>query len=85
MLEGVVPFPPEFAARYQEQGYWEGRSITKVFTDVFARFADRTALIAHAAAGGPFTNDGNPLNDGNLVISDKVKVTLDISAIKQSS
>ncbi len=45
MLEGVVPFPPEFAARYQAQGYWEGRSIAEVFTDVFARFAERTALI----------------------------------------
>jgi 2,3-dihydroxybenzoate-AMP ligase len=45
MLEGVVPFPPEFAARYQEQGYWEGRSIAEVFTDIFARFADRIALI----------------------------------------
>src|SRR5260370_19708178 len=45
MLEGVVPFPPEFVARYQEQGYWEGRSIAEVFTDVFARFANRSALI----------------------------------------
>ena len=23
MLEGVVPFPPEFAARYRGEGYWE--------------------------------------------------------------
>ena len=23
ILEGVVPFPPEFATRYREKGYWE--------------------------------------------------------------
>ena len=46
MLDGVVPFPPEFVARYRARGYWEDRSLAAVFDDVFARFAERVALVA---------------------------------------
>ena len=46
MLEGVVPFPPEFAVRYRQKGYWEDRSITSVFDEVFRAHADRTAIVA---------------------------------------
>jgi 2,3-dihydroxybenzoate-AMP ligase len=45
MLEGVVPFPPDYAARYRAAGYWEDRSLRDEFAAVFARFADRVALI----------------------------------------
>lgn len=45
MLEGVVRFPPEFAARYRARGYWEDRSLRDVFADVFAKYADRVAII----------------------------------------
>ena len=45
-LDGVVPFPPDFVARYRAKGYWEDRSLAGVFRDVFATFADRPALIA---------------------------------------
>jgi 2,3-dihydroxybenzoate-AMP ligase len=45
MLEGVVPFPPEFAKRYRAKGYWLDQSIAAEFDVVFKRFADRTALI----------------------------------------
>jgi 2,3-dihydroxybenzoate-AMP ligase len=45
MLEGFVPFPPEFAQRYREKGYWQDRTLAQEFADVFAKFADRTALI----------------------------------------
>ncbi len=45
MLEGVVPFPPEFAKRYRERGYWQDKSIAAEFAVVLERFADRTALI----------------------------------------
>ncbi|MFN0305098.1 MAG: (2,3-dihydroxybenzoyl)adenylate synthase [Burkholderiales bacterium] len=45
MLEGVVPFPPEFAKRYRERGYWQDQSIAAEFAVVFERFADRIALI----------------------------------------
>jgi 2,3-dihydroxybenzoate-AMP ligase len=45
MLEGVVPFPPEFAARYRERGYWEDRSIADQLRERFVRYADRVAVI----------------------------------------
>jgi 2,3-dihydroxybenzoate-AMP ligase len=45
MLDGVVPFPREFAQRYRERGYWRDRSLAEEFADVFRRHRDRTALI----------------------------------------
>ena len=36
MLDGVVRFPPEFAARYRAKGYWEDRSLRDVFDDLFS-------------------------------------------------
>jgi len=45
MLEGVVPFPPEFARRYRSRGYWADKSLAQEFGVVFRRFAERTALI----------------------------------------
>jgi 2,3-dihydroxybenzoate-AMP ligase len=45
MLEGVVRFPPDFAARYRARGYWEDRSIAETFSEVFAQYADRVAII----------------------------------------
>jgi 2,3-dihydroxybenzoate-AMP ligase len=45
MLEGVVRFPPEFAARYRAKGYWQDRSIADTFAEAFAKFADRIAVI----------------------------------------
>jgi 2,3-dihydroxybenzoate---[aryl-carrier protein] ligase len=45
MLDGVVPFPPEFAARYRAKGYWRDKSLAQEFELVFKRFADRIALI----------------------------------------
>jgi 2,3-dihydroxybenzoate-AMP ligase len=45
MLEGVVPFPPEYAQRYRERGYWVDKSLAQEFADVFKRYADRVAII----------------------------------------
>ena len=45
MLQGFVPFPPEFAARYREKGYWRDQSLAQEFDVVYQRFADRTVLI----------------------------------------
>jgi 2,3-dihydroxybenzoate-AMP ligase len=52
MLDGVTPFPPEFAARYRERGYWADRPLFDGFRDAFAVHADRVALID---ADGPVT------------------------------
>jgi 2,3-dihydroxybenzoate-AMP ligase len=45
MLEGVVPFPHEFARRYRERGYWADKSLAEEFKIVFERYANRVALI----------------------------------------
>ena len=45
MLEGVVPFPPEFAERYRDKGYWRDRSIAQEFVPIFERYASRVAVI----------------------------------------
>jgi 2,3-dihydroxybenzoate-AMP ligase len=45
MLDGYVGFPPEFAAKYREKGYWQDRSLRDQFADnVFTPFADRVAV-----------------------------------------
>lgn len=49
MLEGVVPFPPEFAASYRAKGLWEDRSLRSVFTELCGKYADRVAIIDHDA------------------------------------
>ncbi len=45
MLDGVVRFPPEFAARYRAKGYWEDRSLRDTFDEAFKRYAGRVAII----------------------------------------
>src|ERR1700719_1443480 len=45
MLQGVVPFPPEFAERYRDRGYWSDKSLADEFRVVFKRYGDRVALI----------------------------------------
>lgn len=45
MLDGVVRFPPEFAARYRAKGYWEDRPLRDIFGDVFAKYSNRVAII----------------------------------------
>src|SRR3954465_5761444 len=44
-LKGVVPFPPEFAKRYREKGYWQDKSLAEEFAVVFRKYANRLALI----------------------------------------
>jgi 2,3-dihydroxybenzoate-AMP ligase len=52
MLDGVTPFPAEFAGRYAERGYWEGRPLFDGFTGAFAKYADQVAIIDE---NGPVT------------------------------
>jgi 2,3-dihydroxybenzoate-AMP ligase len=44
-LDGVVPYPPELAARYRAAGYWQDRTLDQVFGDLFRREAGRAALL----------------------------------------
>jgi 2,3-dihydroxybenzoate-AMP ligase len=45
MLEGVVPFPPDFARRYRAKGYWRDKPLREEFAAAFAAHAERVALI----------------------------------------
>jgi len=45
MLDGVVRFPPGFAARYRAEGYWEDRSLRDTFDQAFNLYAARVAII----------------------------------------
>src|ERR1043166_5191321 len=45
MLDGVIRFPPEFAARYRAKGYWEDRSLAATFANIFEKYADRVAIV----------------------------------------
>lgn len=45
MIEGVVPFPPEYATRYREKGYWKDRSLAQEFSEVFRQYSSRVALV----------------------------------------
>jgi 2,3-dihydroxybenzoate-AMP ligase len=44
-LDGVVPCPAEFAARYRAAGYWEDRTLDQVFGERFRDHAGRVALL----------------------------------------
>jgi 2,3-dihydroxybenzoate-AMP ligase len=46
VLEGVVPFPPEFAARYRAKGYWQDKPLRDELGAAFKRYADRVAIIS---------------------------------------
>ena len=43
-MDGVIGFPPDFAARYRAKGYWEDRPMRVEFKDWCTRYADRTAV-----------------------------------------
>jgi len=45
MLDGVVPFPPEFAKGYREKGYWQDKSLAQEFAACFSKYKDRVFLI----------------------------------------
>jgi 2,3-dihydroxybenzoate-AMP ligase len=45
MLEGVVPFPAEYAQRYRARGYWQDKSLAAEFAVVWRSYAERVALV----------------------------------------
>jgi 2,3-dihydroxybenzoate-AMP ligase len=45
VLEGVVPFPPEFARRYREKGYWIDKSLAQEYRIAFDKYEKRVALL----------------------------------------
>ena len=45
MLEGVVPFPPEFAKLYRDKGYWIDKSLAQEYRIAFDKYETRVALL----------------------------------------
>jgi len=45
VLEGVVPFPPEFAKRYRDKGYWIDKSLAQEYRIAFDKYETRVALL----------------------------------------
>jgi 2,3-dihydroxybenzoate-AMP ligase len=43
-MDGVVPFPAEFAQRYRDKGYWDNRPLKVVFKEWCDRYRDQVAL-----------------------------------------
>jgi 2,3-dihydroxybenzoate-AMP ligase len=52
MLDGVVPFPPDFAKRYRDKGYWRDESLAQEFAACFSKYKDRVFLVD---GGRPYT------------------------------
>jgi len=44
-LPGVVPFPPDFAKRYRDKGYWRDVSLREEFAPIFGQYAGKVAII----------------------------------------
>ena len=82
MLEGVVPFPPDFAARYRAKGYWRDKPLREELGAAFAKFADRVAIVAgersvtYAELDRESTNLALNLLDMGLKPLDRVVVQL---------
>ncbi len=44
-LSGVVPFPPEYAKKYREKGYWRDKSLADEFKICFEKYGKRVFLV----------------------------------------
>lgn len=44
-LDGVVPFPEDFAKKYREKGYWEGRTLSEMFFSSVGKYSDRIVAV----------------------------------------
>lgn len=43
-MEGFVPYPDDFVKKYQEKGYWVGKTVAEELEESIVRYADRVAL-----------------------------------------
>ena len=77
-LDGVVPYPPEFASRYRAAGYWDDRTLDQVFGELFAQHSARVAIlhgdevITYAQLGERRATLAAKLNDLGLRRRDRV-------------
>jgi 2,3-dihydroxybenzoate-AMP ligase len=81
-MDGVVPFPPDFAARYRAAGFWRDQPLRDVFAGWCSTYADRIALadaqreVTFAELDARSTNLALNLLDLGLTARDRVVVQL---------
>ncbi|WP_422058138.1 (2,3-dihydroxybenzoyl)adenylate synthase [Sphingomonas sp.] len=81
-MDGVVPFPDDFAAKYRAAGYWRDEAMRDVFARWCATFADRIALrdaeraVSYAELDARSTNLALNLLDLGIAPRDRVVVQL---------
>src|SRR3954451_24014885 len=81
-LDGVVPFPPEYAARYRKRGYWRDSPLRDVLAEHCAKNAERVALhaggrdITYAEVDARAERLARNLYDLGLRLLDRVVVQL---------
>jgi len=81
-MNGVTPFPPDFARRYREKGYWEDRPMRDVFAQWCEQYAERIAVcdaertVTYQELDRKSTNLALNLLDLGLQPQDKVVVQL---------
>ena len=44
-MKGVVPIPPDFAARYRAAGHWTDRPLIEAYETAFTQHADQPAIL----------------------------------------
>jgi 2,3-dihydroxybenzoate-AMP ligase len=44
VLDGVTPYPDDFAAQYRAKGYWQDRPLIDHFLEAFETYADKVAI-----------------------------------------
>jgi 2,3-dihydroxybenzoate-AMP ligase len=82
MLAGVVAFPPDFAQRYREKGYWRDKPLRDEFDAVFKKYRECVALVdgerqyTYGAIDGLSDNLALNLLDVGLKPLDRVVPTL---------
>ena len=59
MLQGFVPFPPEFAADYRAKGYWRDQSLAQEFDAVFKRYQTMGAVVCVVENDAAITRVGS--------------------------
>lgn len=66
MLQGCVPMPSDFAARYRQAGYWRGERLGDLLRRWAQAGGDRVAVSARGAGGVPQRNSDGKMTYAEL-------------------
>jgi 2,3-dihydroxybenzoate-AMP ligase len=86
-IDGVTPFPPDYAKRYREKGYWEDRPLIDHYLEAFAKWPERVAIIddhetiTYAQLAGRAEHTARRLLDLGLKPRDRIVLQLPNTAL----